>query len=435
MKIAIFGLGYVGCVSAACLAEMGHKVIGVDVNRQKLDMLRRGQSPIVEAGLEELLSDAINTGQLALTTDVAAALGASEISLISVGTPSRSNGSLNTHFLDRVVEQIGGALAQHHAYHVIAIRSTLFPGLLQNRVIPFLEFASRKKAGKDFGVCVNPEFLREGSALQDFQTPPFTLIGEIDQRSGDVLEAVYADLPSPLYRVAPDTAAMVKYVSNSYHALKVTFANEIGTICKALAIDAQKVMEIFCQDKILNISTTYLRPGFAFGGSCLPKDLRALLYEAMHHDVHLPLVSAILPSNDAHIQRTVEQVIALNQKNVVLLGLSFKPGTDDLRESPLVRLAETLIGKGFRLRIYDEDVLLSNVFGRNREYIEQTLPHISELLHTDLREILQEAQIVIVGKKSARFTAIRPQLRPEQAVIDLIGAVDGGLEQKPRNLQ
>ena len=419
MRIAVFGLGYVGCVSAACLADMGHSVIGVDVNPSKIEMIRQGEPPIVEAGLDDLLRRVLAQGRLNVTTCAAEAVTQSEISMVCVGTPSRANGSLDTGYIDRVMAEIGRALAIHPEYHVVATRSTLLPGIVHEHILPLLETASGKKAGEGFGVCVNPEFLRESTAIQDFQSPPFTIIGELNKQSGDVLAQVYADLPAPIYRVEPEAAAMVKYASNAFHALKVCFANELGAICNDLHIDSHRVMGIFSQDKNLNISAAYLRPGFAFGGSCLPKDVRALLYAAKHRDVDMPLLSAILPSNDLHIQRAVDLLSTLNKRRVALLGLSFKPGTDDLRESPLVRLAETLIGKGYHLSIYDEEVVLSSVFGRNREYIERVLPHINELLRSDLSQMLDESEVLVVGKSFAKMEKIRSHLREDHIVVDL----------------
>ncbi len=421
MKISVFGLGYVGCVSAACLADMGHEIIGVDVNPQKLDRVRRGESPITEPGLDALLKQVVEAGRLQVTDDAAAAVLATDVSLICVGTPSRLNGSLDTHFLDRVIEQIGGALAHTDRFHVVTIRSTLLPGVVDDRIIPMLENASGKKAGVDFGLCINPEFLRESSAIADFRNPPFTVIGALDDRSAEIMEQVYSGIPAPVYKIAPAAASMVKYASNAFHALKVAFANEIGAICNNLGIDSQTVMHIFKQDRQLNISEAYLTPGFAFGGSCLPKDVRALLYTAKHRDVGTPLLSAILPSNDLHIQRAVERIIAIGQRNVALIGLSFKSGTDDLRESPMVRLAETLIGKGYRLTIYDEEVSLSNLMGRNQEYIQRVLPHIHELMNNDLESVARKNPVLIVGKQPKPPERLKACLSPEQIVLDLTG--------------
>jgi len=419
MKIAIFGMGYVGCVSAACLADMGHDVTGVEINPQKLQMLRDGKSPIIEPGLDDLLEKTVRTGKLTVTDDATAAFHGSDISLICVGTPSRQNGSLDTKYIYRVVEQIGAALRDIDHYHVVTIRSTLLPGVVKEAIVPLLEQASGKKAGDDFGVCVNPEFLRESSAITDFRNPPFTVIGEFDQRSGDLVAKIYESLPGEIYRTEPDAASMVKYASNAFHALKVIFANEIGALCRELGIDSQQVMHIFVQDKSLNISPMYLRPGFAFGGSCLPKDVRALHYVSQHRDVETPVLSAILPSNDKHIKRALDVVLAQGKRNVAMIGLSFKPGTDDLRESPQVRLAETLIGKGYNLQVFDEEVSLSSLFGKNREYIEQVLPHINSLMQTDLEQVIEQAEVIIITKRMPVLDSIRGKVREDQLILDL----------------
>jgi GDP-mannose 6-dehydrogenase len=425
MNIAVFGLGYVGCVSAACLANRGHTVIGVDVDPHKVALVSKGEPPIIEPGLDQLLASTVAGGLLRATTDTADAVDNSRVSLICVGTPSLPNGSLDVSFVLRVVEQIGAVLAHSDRYHVIAIRSTMFPGVLERQILPVLERALGRSVGDTVGVCVNPEFLRESTALADFETPPFTVIGAIDQRSADTLAELYTDVPAPIYRVSTAAASMVKYASNAYHALKVSFANEIGVLCNALSVDSHAVMDVFVQDHQLNISKAYLKPGFAFGGSCLPKDLRALLHAAKTHDVDLPLLRSVLPSNDLHIQRVVDTLTALQRREVALIGLSFKPGTDDLRESPLVRLAEVLIGKGFRLAIYDDDVSLSNLFGRNRAYIERVLPHINELLQADLAHVVNRAQVLIIGKRSDALTEVRALQRPEQVVIDLTRGEQG----------
>ena len=426
MKISIFGLGYVGCVSAVCLADLGHTIIGVDVDQRKLAMILRGEPPIVEPGLDALLTKVLATGRFSVTDSAVAAIEGSDLSMICVGTPSRPNGSLDTQYLERVIDQIGTALRHRLEYHVIAIRSTLIPGVLGQRLIPRLESSSGRKTGEGWGVCVNPEFLREGSAIKDFQTPPFTLIGEFDRRSGDTVAAVYQALPAPLYRMSGEAASMVKYASNAYHALKVTFSNEIGALCHAFQVDSQKVMEVFVRDTHLNVSAAYLRPGFAFGGSCLPKDIRALLYAARQGDLDVPLLASVLPSNDLHIQRVVDVVRSLGSREVSLFGLSFKPGTDDLRESPLVRLAEALIGKGFRLAIHDPDVSLSNIFGRNRQYIETALPHLGELLREDLAEVARHSKIAIVGKtlRGREDSDLRAALTPAHTVVDLTAGTD-----------
>ena len=421
MKVAIFGLGYVGSVSAACLAAAGHSVLGVDVDERKLSMLREGRSPINEPGLDDLLGKAVRSGRLTVTSDTAAAVRSADISLLCVGTPSRRNGSLESVYLERVIEQIGAALAGQSGYHVVAVRSTLLPGVLSQRLIPVLERASGRRVGVDIGVCVNPEFLREGSAIADFEGPPFTIIGESDGKAGDALLDIYAHLKAPVHRMLPDEASMVKYASNNFHAIKVAFANEIGAVCRELDIDGQRVMRVFCEDRELNISPRYLRPGFGFGGSCLPKDLRAIVYVAKEHDVAAPLLGSVLASNDAHLHRVVEVVLEKGRPRVALLGLSFKVGSDDLRESPFVRLAEELIGKGVPLRIYDPDVALAGVFGRNRAYVDEHLPHVGQLVAHDFEDVVAGADVVIIGKRLGDVSRLPARLRDDQTVIDLVG--------------
>ena len=420
MTIAIFGMGYVGSVSAACLASVGHSVIGVDVDEHKLSMIRQGRSPINEPGLDALLGRMVTNGLLRATNDTVSAVHAADISLICVGTPSRRNGSLESGYLEKVMHAVGTALKGRTEYHVIAVRSTLLPGVLSSRLIPILEEASGRKVGTNLGVCVNPEFLREGSAIKDFENPPYTVIGESDTRAGDALLRVYAHLSAPVHRVAPDEASMVKYASNNFHALKVAFANEIGAICQKLEIDGQQVMRVFCEDRELNISPRYLRPGFGFGGSCLPKDLRAITYVAKDRDVTTPLLNSVLASNDAHIQRVVDVVLEERRKSVLMIGLSFKVGSDDLRESPFVRLAQALIGNGVPLRIYDPDVALRDVFGRNRAYVDEHLPHVGQLVAHRLDDVLAAADVVIVGKKLPDVAGLPSRLRG-QMVIDLVG--------------
>lgn len=431
MKIAIFGLGYVGSVSAACLAAAGHDVIGVDVDPGKLALVRSGRSPVTEPDLDDLLGSAVTAGRLRVTDDVSEAVRSSDVSLVCVGTPSRRNGSLETVFVERVVQQIGSALAGETRYHVVAVRSTLLPGLLQSRLIGLVEHASGRSVGADIGMCVNPEFLREGSAIRDFQAPPFTVIGEIDRAAGDFLSQVYAHLSAPVYRVRPDEASMVKYASNAFHAIKVAFANEVGALSQQLGIDGRQVMSIFTEDRDLNISARYLRPGFGFGGSCLPKDLRALNYVAKEQDVATPLLSSVLDSNEAHIQRVVDTVLDSRKRRVALLGLSFKSGSDDLRESPFVALAEALIGKGLALRVCDPDVALGQLVGRNRAYIEERLPHVAQLMDADWEALVREADVVIVAKRIAGTERLAPLLRADQLVIDLVGVETIGTAVRP----
>ena len=425
MNIAIFGLGYVGSVSAACLAAAGHTVIGVDVDPHKLALLRKGRAPVTEPGLDELLERVVREGRVTVTDDTAAAVQSTQVSLICVGTPSRRNGSLDSDYLERAIEGIGVALAASREYHVVAVRSTLLPGVLTSQLIPLLERASGRRVGHDIGVCVNPEFLREGSAIRDFEDPPFTLVGETDARAGDVLLGAYAHLSAPTHRVRPDEASMVKYSSNNFHAIKVAFANEIGAVCHELGIDGREVMRIFSEDRHLNISPRYLRPGFGFGGSCLPKDLRALTYVSRARDLTTPLLNNVLPSNEAHIARVVDAIIGTRKRRVGLLGLSFKDGSDDLRESPYVTLAETLIGKGIALRICDPDVALGQLIGRNRAYIEAHLPHIAQLLAADAEELIADSEVVVIGKRILDQPRLARALRADHIVVDLLG-VDVG---------
>ena len=421
MKIAIFGLGYVGSVSAGCLAAAGHDVVGVDVEPQKLELLRSGKSPVTEPGLDELLATGVATRKLTVTSDTAQAVRQSDLSLICVGTPSRRNGSLDSTYLERVIEQIGQALAGSTTYHVVAVRSTLLPGVLESTLIPLLERASGRTVGDDIGVCVNPEFLREGSAIKDFKNPPFTVLGETDARAGDVLLRVYEHLTAPVYRLRPDEASMVKYASNAYHALKVAFANELGALCQPLGIDGRRVMTVFCEDRDLNISTRYLKPGFGFGGSCLPKDLRALNYVAKDLDVSTPLLGSVINSNTAHIARVVDAILESGKRNVALLGLSFKNGSDDLRESPFVTLAEALIGKGLKLRVCDPDVAVGQLVGRNRAYIDERLPHVSQLMDADWEAVAANSDVVVIAKRIGDPARLAEIVRGDQLVIDLVG--------------
>lgn len=418
--ISIFGLGYVGAVSAAALADNGHRIIGVDVNPTKVEMINAGRSPIIEAGLPELMQKGVEAGRICATVDGYTAVLDSDLSIICVGTPSHPNGSLNLSYVQRVCQQIGAALADKPAYHVIIARSTMLPGSTEELVIPVLEEASGKRAGRDFGVCFNPEFLREGSSIKDFYDPPFTVIGSDDERAAAATSDLYAMLDSPLLTVPIKVAEMVKYACNAFHALKVTFANEIGNICKQQNIDSHQVMDIFCQDTKLNISPYYLKPGFAFGGSCLPKDLRALLYHARQMDQESPVLQSVLRSNRQQIDKAYQLIRRTRHKRVGVLGFSFKAGTDDLRESPMVELVERLIGKGYQLRVYDRNVSLANLQGANRAYIEKEIPHIASLMCDSIEDVLADCEVVVVGNGAPEFRQVLDQVQPEQIVIDLV---------------
>lgn len=420
MKVSVFGLGYVGAVSCGCFAHDGFEVIGVDLNAGKVDALASGRSPIVEERIGDLIAQAVKLGRLTATTDVTAAVAQSDVSVISVGTPSQANGSINLAAVARVSEEIGAALAGKPGRHLVVVRSTVLPGSVRSVVIPALERASGLVCGRDIGVCFNPEFLREGTSVSDHYNPPFTLIGTDDEADGRAAAALYAKVAAPVRLTGIETAEMVKYVCNAFHALKITFANEIGMVAHAMGVDSHTVMDLVCQDTKLNISPKYLTPGFAFGGSCLPKDVRALLHQAKQRDVRVDLLTSLLSSNRAQVDRAIDMILALKKKKVSLLGLSFKAGTDDLRESPLVNVAETLIGKGFDVRIYDSNITLSRLVGANRDYIEKEIPHISSLLVPDLLAALAHGDVLVVGNAAPEFSNLPTLCRPGHVVLDLV---------------
>jgi len=420
MKICVLGLGYVGAVSAGCLAKEGHEVIGVDPERTKVELINAGRSPIIEKDLGEIIAEQVRAGRLRATTELADALRHTDLAFVCVGTPSQPNGGIDLKYIRRVCEQIGATLATHPGAPVIVMRSTMLPGTMRETVLPLLERNSGKRAGEEFGVCINPEFLREGTAVHDYAHPPKTVIGEVNRASGDLLASLYAKTPGPMIRSDIETAEMVKYADNAWHALKVGFANEMGSLCKALGVDAHRVMEIFCQDQKLNLSPTYLKPGFAFGGSCLPKDLRALLYKAKTLDVGLPILSAVLPSNQLQIERGVQAVVEKGNRKVGILGFSFKAGTDDLRESPIVELAERLIGKGYELRFYDRNVSLACLHGANRDYILNRIPHISRLMVPTVQDVLEHAQTIVIGNAAPEFAEVPRRIGDGQTIIDFV---------------
>jgi GDP-mannose 6-dehydrogenase len=423
LKISIFGLGYVGTVSAGCLAHDGHEVIGVDPVHTKVDLINAGKSPIIEAGIEEIIRSEVSSGRLYATSDQDQAIRETELSFVCVGTPSQSNGNLDLTYIRRVCELIGEALKKKQARHTIVIRSTVLPGTMRQFVIPALEEHSGKRAGHDFGVCNNPEFLREGSAVSDFNLPPKTVIGELDSESGNMLASLYAKLDAPMIRTELEIAEMIKYVDNCWHALKIGFANEIGNVCKSFSVDAHAVMRAFCQDKKLNISTAYLMPGFAFGGSCLPKDLRALTYTARTRDVELPILTSILPSNELQIARGLRLIMEPGHKRIGVLGFSFKEGTDDLRESPMIEVIERLIGKGHDVRIFDRNVNLAKLVGANKDFILNRVPHISKLMAPSIGEVLEHAQTIVIGNKDPDFVDVAKQLRDGQRLVDFVRIV------------
>jgi GDP-mannose 6-dehydrogenase len=428
LKISIFGMGYVGTVSAGCLARDGHEVIGIDPIDTKVDLINSGCTPIVEAEIGEIVAEAVKTQRLRATSDQNQAVLETDLSFVCVGTPSQVNGNLDLTYIRRVCEQIGQAIKNKADRHTIVIRSTVLPGTMRQMIIPVLEEHSGKKAGVDFGLCNNPEFLREGSAVKDFYNPPKTVIGELDQVSGDLLAELYAGLDAPMIRTDIETAEMVKYVDNCWHALKIGFANEIGNVCKALSIDAHKVMKIFCQDRKLNISSAYLEPGFAFGGSCLPKDLRALAYTAKMRDLDLPILTSILPSNEMQVSRGLQLIMGKGHRRVGVLGFSFKAGTDDLRESPIIEVIERLLGKGYDLRIYDKNVKIASLVGANRDFILNRIPHISRLMVDHVDAVLEHGQTIVIGNKDPEFSHVPSQLRDGQTIVDFVRITDSRSE-------
>jgi GDP-mannose 6-dehydrogenase len=420
MRISIFGLGYVGAVSAGCLAQEGHSVIGVDPYQPKVDLINGGNTPVIEADIGDIVAKAVAAGALRATMDIQDAVNNTEMSFICVGTPSLLNGALDLRYVRNVCEQIGSVIKRKEAFHVVVARSTMLPGSMRDVVIPALEEASGKKAGSGFGVCNNPEFLREGTAVYDFYNPPKTVIGETDSKSGDLLASVYQGMDAPLIRTDVQTAEMVKYRDNVWHALKVGFANEIGNISKAVGIDGHTVMEIFCQDTKLNLSPYYMKPGFAFGGSCLPKDVRALTYKAHSLDIEVPILDSIMISNKYQIEKGLKMIMEKDNRNVGILGFSFKAGTDDLRESPLVEIIERLLGKGYNLKLYDRNVNLASLVGANRDYILNQIPHISRLMVDSIDEVLEHAGTVVIGNGDSEFSSVPGRLKDEQVIIDLV---------------
>lgn len=420
MKISVFGLGYVGVVSAACLARDGHSIVGVDSQPSKVELVQLGKSPIVEKYVGELIGEAVENGRLRATADASEAVLNTELSLVCVGTPSGRNGSLDTGAIERVCREIGTAMKLKDRRHTVVIRSTILPGTMRGLVKTTLERASGLSAGADFGLANNPEFLRESTAVYDYDHPPKIVIGALDNDTAEIVAGLYKHIEAPLIVTSVEVTELVKYTDNAWHAVKVVFGNEIGNIAKASGVDGQEVMNIFCQDKKLNISPAYLMPGFAFGGSCLPKDVRAINYMGRELDLELPLLISLLPSNERQITRAFERIISYkNCRRISFMGISFKSGTDDLRESPQVKLVEQLIGKGFDLKIYDRNVHMARLSGANRDYILNVIPHISELLSDDLAAVLTHGDLVVIGNDAPEFKGIASMIRDNQVVYDL----------------
>ncbi|MCK6458962.1 MAG: nucleotide sugar dehydrogenase [Planctomycetes bacterium] len=425
MRISIFGLGYVGAVSLGCLARDGHHVVGVDIDPTKLDLIRSGQTPVIEAGMQELISGAVRSGRVEVTTDAGAALRATEISFLCVGTPPRQNGSQDLSAMERLCVELGDALRGKEGYHVFVVRSTVMPGTVEGMVRGAIEEHSGKRLGEGFGLCFQPEFMREGSSIKDYDHPPMTVVGGDSPRSVEAVRGIFGHLPCRFHETSIRVAEMLKYFCNIFHALKITFANETGRICQALGVDPHQVMDLLCKDTHLNISTAYLKPGFAFGGSCLPKDLKALTYVAKHKDVDIPMLRGVIASNRAHIDHAVEKVLAQNERRVGMIGLAFKTGTDDLRESPLVTMAERFLGKGIDLKIHDPEVALSRLVGANRRYIEEVIPHIGSLMMESADVLIARSRVVVVGLRTPELTAaLQRCLTEDHMVLDLVNLPD-----------
>ncbi|MGH9644343.1 MAG: nucleotide sugar dehydrogenase [Terriglobales bacterium] len=431
MKISIFGMGYVGCVSAACFADLGHTVLAVEPNETKVQLINEGKSPIIEALLDELIAKNVANGRFHASTDCQSAVRDSEIAIVCVGTPSQENGDIDLTYVVRVCEEIGQALATRSDYFTVVIRSTVIPGTMHTTVVPTLEKASGKKAGVAFGVCMNPEFLREGTSVEDFYHPPKTVIGELDSKSGEKLAELYKGFPGPHVRTSLGVAELVKYADNAFHAVKVTFANEMGNIAQAMGVDSHKLMEIFCLDTKLNLSPYYLKPGFAFGGSCLPKDLRSLTYLAKRRDVPAPLLNSLLESNSNQVKKAVKKLMTFKQHSLGFLGLTFKEGTDDLRESPIVELVETMLGKGYKIRIHDSNVSLAKLMGANKRYIEKEIPHISELLCSSAEELVEQSDVLVLASKDKSYAQVLQNVNGNKHIVDLVRLFSP--EQHPRS--
>jgi GDP-mannose 6-dehydrogenase len=421
VKISVFGLGYVGAVSCGCLPELGHQVIGVDTNPQKVQLINDGQSPVVEEGINELIEAAVKRGVLRATLDLEDAVLNTEVSLISVATPSNPNYTPNLTAVDAVVRDIGLALRKKTGPHVLVLRSTVAPGTTEERILPILLEASGRRIGEGLSLVFNPEFLREGSSVKDFHQPPQTVVGSLDEAGYVAMETMYADLPGAFVRTSTKVAESVKYLCNVFHALKITFANEAGSVLKSYGLDGREVMKIFCQDTQLNISAAYMRPGFAFGGSCLPKEVKGFITMARDRDVQIPALGGLIDSNEMHIKRAYDLIARDGRKRIAFFGLAFKPGTDDMRDSPLVALVERLLGKGFELSIFDRFVKLSRLLGKNKEFIEREIPHLEKLLHDDAAAVLHGAELIVVGHADAQARAVIVQHAAGRRIVDLSG--------------
>lgn len=418
MNISIFGLGYVGCVSAGCLASKKHRVIGVDVSKHKVDLINSGRATIIEKDIEQLVKDGRNEGCLEATQDVKYAIENSEISIIAVGTPNSKNGHLNLNYIYKVSEEIAAALKEKKEFHVVVIRSTVLPGT-NEKITEIIEQVSGRKKGENFAVVSNPEFLREGTAVSDYFNPPLTLIGYDNDKAKNMMLELYKEISGQKVTTSIKVAEIMKYINNTYHALKIVFGNEVGNICKALDIDSHMVMEIFCMDKQLNISPYYFKPGFAFGGSCLPKDTKALRALANDLYIRVPVINNIIKSNEAQKDNAADMIISKGKKKVGILGLSFKAGTDDLRYSPIVDVVERLLGKGYPIRIYDKNVKISELTGTNKDFIESKIPHLQRFITDDLKSVVNDSDIIVIANKEKEFEGLLYEY-PNKIILDFV---------------
>jgi GDP-mannose 6-dehydrogenase len=424
LKILVWGLGYVGTVTASCLASLGHEVVGIEPNEPKTARLNAGFGPVKEPGVDSLVRGAVSAGRLRAVRDGIPLVSSADASLICVGTPSSANGGVALEYVRKVAVDIGTGLRNDSRYHVVALRSTVFPGTARNVLGQTIEESSRRKAGRDFGLAMNPEFMRETDGVEDFYKPPYTVIGALDSRSGDLVEQLYNPIQSQIYRVSLEEAEILKLCNNAFHGLKIGFANEIGRLCDKLGIDSHAVMRLVCADHKLNISPAYLKPGFAFGGSCLPKDIGLLTIEARRLGTELPILEGILPSNRLQVEAARRKVLEMGVQRVGVLGLSFKPETDDLRESPIIALIRDLWQAGLDVLVHDPDIKPEEMLGSNRDYLQRQLPQIDRILRSELDEVIEKSQVVIVGQKRSEFTSKLKALNGNVTVLDLVRMSD-----------
>ena len=417
MKISIFGLGYVGCVSLGCLAQNGNQIIGVDVEPLKVDLINQGKPTIIEKDIDNIIAEQHSLGRIRATANVHEAVNETEISIICVGTPSGPEGHLNLDYIFKTAQQIGEVLKEKDGFHVVAIRSTVLPGT-NMKVGAMIEEASGKKRNVDFSVVSNPEFLREGTAVADYYNPPYTVIGSDNEKAKEIMTEVYSQVGGSMEIVEIPVAELIKYINNSYHALKVVFGNEVGSVCKKLGIDSHEVMRLFCLDTKLNLSPYYFKPGFAYGGSCLPKDLKALKTLAHDSYIDVPVINSIEASNTRSKNALLELILRKGKMKVGVMGISFKAGTDDLRYSPIVDVIEKLIGKGYEVKVFDKNVHISRLIGKNKSFIKEFLPHLDNLLIDDMQEVADWADLIILNNSDKMYRELT--ISDSKAIVDLV---------------